>query len=35
MHPRYTSGDHNKDNFLIDFATQFPGPSMYEMQQAI
>jgi hypothetical protein len=34
-HPRYTSGDHQGDNALLDTITGFSPPSMYELQQAV
>lgn len=34
-HPRYTSGDHQGDNDLLNTVSGFDGPSMYELQQAV
>ena len=34
-HPRFTSGDHNKDNDYLDVITSFPAPGMYDMLQGI
>jgi tartrate-resistant acid phosphatase type 5 len=34
-HPRFTSGDHQKDNDLLNTVTALFAPSMYELQQGI